>query len=287
MSAPGAVPGSGEWRGNPERTYKIALIRMSAPWPVFDLQCHSLHSDGELPVAGVVEHAARAGVQLLALTDHDTVDGIEEALGAARAHGIELVPAAEVSSVDGAYEDLHVLGYGIDHRDALLRERLASARERSRAPGGAHGGEVYASWASRSTRPRSMRDCARASRWGAPFICRSAVPSRQRDAPCRGRSRRCGPFLPAYLIPGAPAYSGRTEPTVEQAIQWVHDAGGVAVWAHPSGISTPPRRCSRASIASARRGWMGWSASTSPTTRRRPSCWPIAVRSWGCEHRLR
>jgi 3',5'-nucleoside bisphosphate phosphatase len=40
-------------------------------------------------------------------------------------------------------------------------------------------------------------------------------------------------FLPAYLIPGAPAYVGRTQPTVVEAIQWIHDAGGTAIWAHP------------------------------------------------------
>ncbi len=50
--------------------------------PAFDLQSHSLHSDGALPAAQVVENAAHAGVQLLALSDHDTVDGVDEALAA-------------------------------------------------------------------------------------------------------------------------------------------------------------------------------------------------------------
>ena len=76
-----------------------------------------------LPAAQVVENAAAAGVELLALSDHDTVDGVDEALAAGAAHGVRVVPATEISAVDGPYEDLHVLGYGIDHRSA----RWASA----------------------------------------------------------------------------------------------------------------------------------------------------------------
>jgi len=213
---------------------------MSSPWPVFDLQCHSLYSDGELPVAGVLEHAARAGVELLALTDHDTVDGIEEALAAAQTHGIELVPAAEISSVAGDYEDLHVLGYGIDHEDALLRERLAAARadrerraermaERLRELG------FQIDQAPLDARLQAGRPLGR-PHLSAAVLCHPANAARL----AREGHDDVASFLPAYLIPGAPAYSGRTEPTVAQAIEWVHDAGGVAVWAHPFwDISSP------------------------------------------------
>ena len=76
----------------------------------------------------MVENAAAAGVELLALADHDTVDGVDEALAAGALHGVRVVPATEISAVDGRYEDLHVLGYGIDHRSALLGERLLDAR---------------------------------------------------------------------------------------------------------------------------------------------------------------
>ncbi len=78
--------------------------------------------------AQVVENAADAGVELLALSDHDTVDGVDEALAAGAVHGVRVVPATEISAVDGEYEDLHVLGYGIDHRSGLLGERLLDAR---------------------------------------------------------------------------------------------------------------------------------------------------------------
>ncbi|HWI75213.1 MAG TPA: PHP domain-containing protein, partial [Baekduia sp.] len=79
--------------------------------PTFDLQSHSTYSDGTLPPAEVVARAARAGVELLALTDHDTVDGVGEALEAA--DGLRVIPATELSTIDGDHEDLHILGYGI------------------------------------------------------------------------------------------------------------------------------------------------------------------------------
>ena len=86
----------------------------------FDLQAHSIHSDGELPAAEDVERAAAAGVELLALTDHDTVDGVEEATMRAEELGIRNVAAAEISSVQDEFEDLHILGYGLDVRDEHL-----------------------------------------------------------------------------------------------------------------------------------------------------------------------
>src|SRR3954447_24771253 len=96
--------------------------------PTFALQAHSRHSDGELEAAEVVARAAAAGVKLLALTDHDTVDGVPEAQAAAREHGIALSPAAELSAVHGGHEDLHILGYELDVADATLLELLEDFR---------------------------------------------------------------------------------------------------------------------------------------------------------------
>ena len=100
----------------------------SAAPPTFDLQSHSTRSDGTLPPADVVRHAVAAGVELLALTDHDTVDGVDEALETAAAEGLRLVPATELSALDGEREDVHVLGYGIDHRQPALLAALAGFR---------------------------------------------------------------------------------------------------------------------------------------------------------------
>jgi hypothetical protein len=102
-------------------------LRVEAP--TFDLQSHSLHSDGALAPREVVQAAGRAGVELLSLTDHDTADGIQEAAIAARELGLRLVPGVEISAIErGAVGDLHILGYLIDAADEALSERLRSYR---------------------------------------------------------------------------------------------------------------------------------------------------------------
>jgi 3',5'-nucleoside bisphosphate phosphatase len=197
--------------------------------PTFDLQSHSVHSDGALAPAEVVAAAARAGVELLALSDHDTVDGVAEAQAAARQHGVRLVPAVELSSVDPLGEDLHILGYGIDPADAGLADRLNAYR------------------ADRQGRIGRMADALEELGWSVDRTRFSGL-----DAPGRphlaaaafhhpGNAERVAEegfenpsdLLVAYLIPGAPAYRPRTIPAVSDAIAAIHDAGGVAVWAHP------------------------------------------------------
>jgi 3',5'-nucleoside bisphosphate phosphatase len=204
---------------------------MSAP--VFDLQSHSLHSDGELTAAQVVENAATAGVRLLALSDHDTVDGVDEALAAGALHGVRVVPATEISAVDGAYEDLHVLGYGIDHRSGLLNERLLDARgDRERRADamakrlGELGFEI-------DPAPIEARKVA-GKPVGRPHLAAAVLahPANAERLAAEGHAD-VSSFIPAYLIQGKPGYVARTHPTVEEAIGWIHDAAGVAVWAHP------------------------------------------------------
>src|ERR687895_2040840 len=96
--------------------------------PRFDLQSHSVESDGALKPPDVVAAAAASGIELMALTDHDTVDGVGEALSAAVEHGLRCSPAAELSAVSGEFEDLHVCGYELRHDDPVLRETLADFR---------------------------------------------------------------------------------------------------------------------------------------------------------------
>lgn len=201
--------------------------------PTFDLQSHSLHSDGALPAAEVVARAAQAGVELLALSDHDTVDGVDEAQRAARQHGIALTPAVEISSVQEEFEDLHVLGYGLDHTDRHLRDELARYRDdrlrRADRMADAlqdHGFELDT--AVIDERKRHGKPV------GRPHLAQAAF-----DHPANAAKiaeHGFGDFsdlLVAYLIPGTPAYRRRTFPSVEEAIALIHDAGGVAIWAHP------------------------------------------------------
>ena len=199
----------------------------------FDLQSHSVRSDGALAPAEVVAHAAAAGLRLMALTDHDTVDGVGEALRAAREHGLRCSPALELSSVSGEFEDLHVCGYELRHEDPALRATLADFR--------ADRGRRIWAMADRLEELGLALDrgelLAR-ERAGAPLgrphladavLAHAANAARLRAEGIDGK----GTLFPPYLVPGAVAYVARSRPTVEEAIAVIHAAGGVAVWAHP------------------------------------------------------
>jgi 3',5'-nucleoside bisphosphate phosphatase len=198
-----------------------------------DLQSHSRHSDGELPVADLVAAAAAAGVELLALSDHDTVDGVDEALEAAAAHQIRLLPAAEISAVDAEREDLHILGYGIDHHDARLLERLDGARaDRELRADRMAALLAHAGYAIDDSGLATRRAAGKPV--GRPHLAAAVLAhpdNRVRLA--REGHTDISSFIGAYLIPGTPGYSRRTRPTVAEAIAWIHDAAGLAFWAHP------------------------------------------------------
>lgn len=204
---------------------------MHAPAPTFDLQSHSLASDGALPPAQVVAAARAAGVELLALTDHDTVDGVDEALAAAAALGdITVVPAAEISALDGEHEDLHICAYGIDHHDP----GLLIALERWRRDRHDRAGRMI-----QALREHGLQLELAPSPPGARPIGRPHIAQAVLDHPANAeRLRReeladAGQVLEAYLLPGRPGYRRRTTPTVQEAIETIHAAGGLAVWAHP------------------------------------------------------
>jgi predicted metal-dependent phosphoesterase TrpH len=175
-----------------------------------------------------VAAARAAGVELLALSDHDTVDGVDEALEAAAALGLRVVPAAELSAIHGEREDLHVLGYLLDHRSPALLDALAGFR---------------ADRARRAERmAEALRECGLEldlpDRGGAPVgrphlaMAAFAHPANRMRLEDEGIVN-FSQLLEAYLVPGRPAYRRRTTPTVEEAIATIHAAGGVAVWAHP------------------------------------------------------
>jgi len=201
--------------------------------PSFELQSHSTHSDGELSPAAVVNAAAQAGVELLALTDHDSVAGVGEAADAATALGLRLVSGVEISVLDPVARDLHVCGYLIDPADPALGAQLAHSR------------------GDRERRARRMIEALEQDGWvvdheqldtrqaaggtlGRPHLAQAVV-AHPDNVPRLGRERLTNPsaFLEAYLIEGRPAFREREAPSVAEAIELIHGAGGVAVWAHP------------------------------------------------------
>jgi predicted metal-dependent phosphoesterase TrpH len=201
--------------------------------PDFDLQSHSTVSDGALAPAEVVARAAAAGVRLLALTDHDAVDGVEEALAAAATAGIRVTPATELSALDDDYEDFHILGYALDHRAPALTQALAQFRADRNARGARMAQALEDNGFALERAPIDARAAAGLP-IGRPHLAQALL---QHSANAARRAEEglltVGNVIEAYLIPGAPAYRRRTMPTVREAIALIHDSGGVAVWAHP------------------------------------------------------
>ena len=177
--------------------------------------------------------AAEAGVELLALSDHDTVEGVGEAVAAGGDLDVAVVPAVEISAIDGDQGDLHILGYLIDPEDAGLLERLHGYRAQR---------ESRAQAMIRACRELGfeldeelLEDRARQGKSiGRPHLAAAVVshPGNARRLAEEGRSEPSA-FLEAYLTEGRPAFVPRHGPSVADAVGAIHAAGGVAVWAHP------------------------------------------------------
>jgi len=216
-----------------------------APTPRFDLQSHSTRSDGVLEPAEVVARAAQAGVQLLALSDHDTIAGVDEALAAGAELGVTVVPAIEISAIDhpsrvagdggehGVARELHILGYLIDHSDPQLTTTLAgflADREQRtlRMADNLRGLGIELDQQAINARVQAGEPI------GRPHLAEAALghpanAERLRDE----QIDDIGSFIKGYLIEGRPAFALRATPTVQEAIDAIHAASGVAIWAHP------------------------------------------------------
>jgi 3',5'-nucleoside bisphosphate phosphatase len=202
----------------------------------FDLQSHSTHSDGALEAAEVVERAARAGVELLALSDHDTVSGVSEAITAGEANRVRIVSAVEISAVDSDAQqprELHILGYGIDHTDPVLTKRLAAFladREQRTLRMAAGLREAGFDLDERQIDTR----IANGQPIGRPHLAEAVLGAPANAARLKDEGiDDIGSLIRGYLIEGRPAFRLRETPTVAEAVEAIHEAGGVAIWAHP------------------------------------------------------
>jgi len=188
-----------------------------------DLHLHTTHSDGSLRPTEVLQLARRATVTALAITDHDIVTGIPEAIAAGTELGIEVIPGVEISSYIGNSE-LHILGYCIDWKDPELIRRLAALREsrhirnpqiieRLRALG-------------LDVTYEEVRALAGTDSVGRPHIARLLMDKKYVTSAKDAFDR--------YLAEGRPGYVARELPKPADAIAWIRAAGGVAVLAHPT-----------------------------------------------------
>ncbi|MBL0143167.1 MAG: PHP domain-containing protein [Betaproteobacteria bacterium] len=196
----------------------------------FDLHNHSTASDGLLSPTQLMQLGARNGVHAMALTDHDTIDGLEEAATAAGRLGIRFVNGVEISVTWGE-TTVHVVGLGIDPGAAVLAKGLASIRggrlgrarlmaERLEAlgiPGTLEAALALAGSEQRLSRTHFARHLAQVG----------AVKDPQRA-------------FDKYLGKGKPAFVQHRWATLQDAVGWITGAGGIAVLAHPGRYGLKP-----------------------------------------------
>jgi hypothetical protein len=189
----------------------------------FDLHCHSSTSDGVLSPQALVTRAAEKGVDVLALTDHDDIGGLNEAEQTAIKQGIELVRGVEVS-VTWNGVTIHVVGLRIDSENShLLRglesiqqgrqlraERISHELEKSGIKGALEGARMYAH------NPRLI---------GRTHFARYLVET--------GVVKDVRTVFKHYLVKGRAGYVEHQWTTLENAVGWIHASGGQAVLAHP------------------------------------------------------
>lgn len=201
-----------------------------APKDNFDLHNHSTCSDGLLSPSELIALAARTGVDALALTDHDTVDGVAEAARAARAHGIRFIPGVEIS-VSWGDTTLHVVGLNVDPSAPELVAGLDSIRD------GRYGrGERIAALLEKlgfaGTLEGAMAQAGRPEKLSRAHFARHLAE--------RGWVKDTQHAFDKYLAKGKPAYVPHRWASLEDAVRWIRSAGGIAVLAHPGRYNLQP-----------------------------------------------
>lgn len=209
-----------------------------------DLHAHTTASDGSLAPRALVELAREKDLKAVGITDHDTIAGWDEALEAARACGVEVVPGVELST---AYEGgrFHLLGYYINPDSPLVQTLIEIQRER-----GNRNALIFENLAKLGVPLEEAQVRRFAGRddgeLGRPHFARAMVE--------RGYVASTQEAFDKYLADGAPGFAPKKVLTPEVAIGLIHEAGGVAVWAHP-----PHRKkVSYDELEARLRDWVAW-----------------------------
>lgn len=190
--------------------------------PCCDLHLHSNVSDGSFAPAQVVRFAHENGVAAIALTDHDSIAGLDEARDAAQKFGIAFLDGVEIStSCEG--REIHLLGYGFDPQNAALRELLQrlSDERRTRIP------KIVARLNEIGIALESERvfEIAKGSSPGRPHVAQALVDL--------GVCKSTQDAFDRYLYNRGPAYVARSAVLAEEGIRILHEAGAVVAFAHP------------------------------------------------------
>lgn len=190
--------------------------------PRYDLHSHTIHSDGTLTPTQLVDRARVQGVDVLAVTDHDTTDGLDEAERAAQAAGLALIGGVEIS-VTWANRTVHIVGLRIDRTNTALQTGLA----RLRAVRGERAQEMDRRLARH--RIHNMLDGARARAKGA-ILSRTHF---AHELVARGHATDVREAFKHFLTKGNPGYVPGEWAVLSEAVAWIRAAGGIAVIAHP------------------------------------------------------
>ena len=193
-----------------------------------DLHTHSLCSDGAQTPTDVVRTAKEAGLSAIALSDHDNIDGVQEAMDAGKALGVEVIPAVELSAQSDT--ELHILGYFIDIHNKKLQETMAYAlqvrderQEETCRKLNEQGFEI-------------TMDELREEAHGNPVLCRAHF---AQIMVRKGYAESVKEAFSKYLSVGCYAYSNRQALTGPEAVSIIREAGGIAVAAHLHLIKMP------------------------------------------------
>ncbi len=189
---------------------------------MIDLHSHTTASDGQYPPAQQVALAARAGVTVLAITDHDTVDGLAEAGQAAQALGVRLIPGIEISILHNRRE-VHILGHFIEPTEPRLAEHAAALKAE-------RGGRMLAMLeklrgAGITVALEHVQAVAGDAPLARPHLARALVELNL----CRSVKEA----FDRWLGDGRVAHVMRRELSVADAVGLIHGAGGTATLAHP------------------------------------------------------
>lgn len=189
---------------------------------IIDLHCHSTASDGTLSPAAVLNRAADQGVNILALTDHDSTAGLDEAQRQAIESGVRLIPGVEISTTwQGKL--LHIIGLNIDPDSKPLQKGLGALQSMR---------DQRATDMGLSLKKAGIAGAEEAARElaGDGMITRTHF---ARFLINTGTAKDMNQVFKRYLVRGKPGYSRVDWVDISEAIDWIRGAGGCAVLAHP------------------------------------------------------
>lgn len=187
-----------------------------------DLHIHTTASDGSLTPSQVVCYAKEKGLKAIAITDHDTIEGNEEAIKEGKREGIEVVPGVEIS-VDYSPGSMHMLGYFITIEDIALKEKLFILQD-SRADRNPKIVDKLNELGLALTYDEVVKESG-GGQIGRPHIAQALMK--------KGYIKNIQEAFNKYLGKGAPAYIDKFRLSAKEAITMITNAGGVSVLAHP------------------------------------------------------